>query len=298
MDIRITDAELESAFAPAIRREVTRDDPDWTEATGRAEKKSRPSPLKAIRNYFSPRSESAVADIYGERWSSQDALARLDPSQGKSIPLVWRNRQFFAHGKGTKRVQLLYLMRIVEALKPSRVLEIGSGMGQNLMMLAALFPETRFTGIELTKQGYEASLALKARSEFPPELVRFSPLPLRDLSSHRRIDLHCGSAAELPFGDHSFDLVYSIQAIEQMNAVKGQVFAEITRVCSGHVVMVEPFADWNQDQRRRERVTERQQFDSSMSDLARYHLKPIYSSDDMPTKSNFGVGIVVAAVTL
>ncbi|ARQ00717.1 hypothetical protein CAK95_17720 [Pseudorhodoplanes sinuspersici] len=95
---------------------------------------------------------------------------------------MWRNRQFFAHGKGTKRVQLLYLMRIIEALMPNRVLEIGSGMGQNLMMLAALFPETRFTGIELTQQ-YEAALALKAHPEFPPELVRFSPLPLRDLAN-------------------------------------------------------------------------------------------------------------------
>jgi methylase of polypeptide subunit release factors len=77
-------------------------------------------------------------------------------------------------------VHLIFLMRLIEKLQPTHVLEVGSGMGLNLCILAARFPNIRFTGIELTTAGDEVARAFRAMPKLSKQFVEFSPLPLLD----------------------------------------------------------------------------------------------------------------------
>jgi hypothetical protein len=59
--------------------------------------------------------------------------------------------------------------------------------------------------------------------------------------------------------------------------------------------MFEPFADWNATQERRKTISERGLFTASIDDLPQYGLEPVFATPDMPTKLNYGIGLVVAS---
>lgn len=296
-NFRVGADEIERSFSPAVVRLVDGDDAEWSRVVQRQSTKlrkaARPPLLKRI--FARQRSEQAVKQIYNRQWSPEAALSRLDLTAGTADPIVWRGRRYFANSLGTKRVHLLYLMRLIETLRPRRVLEIGSGTGQNLFILAARFPEIVFTGIELTEAGYRTAEAIREARTLPEALINFSPLPINDATAHRGVLLNQGSAAALPFSDRSFDLVYTVQALEQMESIRHQALSEVARVCAGNVAMFEPFAEWNQEQIRRDRIAARQFFSASIDDLAKYGLRSTVTTDDMPTKNNYGIGLVVAA---
>jgi len=296
-NFRVHADEIERSFSPAVVRSVDGEDAEWSTVVQRQSAKLRkaakPSLLK--RMFGRQRSEQAVKQIYNRQWTPEAALARLDLAAGTADPIVWRDRRYFANSLGTKRVHLLYLMRLIEMLRPSRVLEVGSGTGQNLFILAAQFPDIAFTGIELTEAGYRTAEAIREAETLPEALRNFSPLPINDAAAHRGVQLNQGSAAALPFPDRSFDLVYSVQALEQMESIRHQALSEIARVCTGHVAMFEPFAEWNQTPIRKDRIAARQFFSGSTEDLAKYGLRCVLTTDDMPTKNNYGIGLVVAA---
>src|SRR5690606_1356218 len=128
------------------------------------------------------------------------------------------------------RFRQLMLIRLVEHLKPRRVLEVGCGLGIHLILLACRFPEVEFTGVELTAAGHRAARALQAEERLPQHLVAFAPEPLVDLTGFRRVDFRQGNAAALDFPDQRFDLVYTVLALEQMERVRARALAEIARV--------------------------------------------------------------------
>jgi len=293
LHLEVSEQEIEQAFAPGIARIVSDHDPEWT-----AKEKQINAKMAAgvpwWRRLLRPVAEKRVRDTYEKRWTPEAALARFTPRADNRGPVVWGSRRYFAYGIWTKRVHLLFLMRLLEKLQPTDVLEVGSGMGLNLCILAARFPNIKFTGIELTVAGDEVARAFRAMPKLPQQFSQFSPLPLLDDGAHQRIELHQGSAAQLPFKKGSFDLVYSIQALEQMESIRDQVLTQIANVCSGHVAMFEPFADWNSDPVRRARISSRGYFAAGFADLPKYGLEPVFTSGDMPSKLGYGVGLVVA----
>jgi len=165
MNFVIDPVEAEAAFAPAVRRVVHADDPEWAALEARA---SRHRPFAGWRHIFSRRSEDQVREIYERKWSEMDLLLhRLELSDGEGEPMIWSGRRYIAHSRGSKRVHLLYLMRLIECLRPKRVLEVGFGTGINLFILAARFPEVVFAGVELTEAGNLAAQRIRAQPSLP-----------------------------------------------------------------------------------------------------------------------------------
>ena len=294
---RLAADALSECFSPAIERAVDGEDSEWTATLRRQaakfEKRAWPSPLwlpfRAWR-----RTGRHARRAYERRWTSESSLSRLDLGGGAPAPVVWGSRRYFAHVAGIKRVHLLYLIHLIDDLKPTRVLEVGSGMGHNLFILAARFPETAFCGIELTDAGTGVAESIRAEEHLPDALGLFSPVPVRDTTAHKRVELHQGNAANLPFSDGRFDLVYTVQALEQMDLIRHRVLREIARTSAGLTAMIEPFADWNESPARRNRIRAFQFFSASIADLEQYGLRPVFVSDDMPTKAHYGVGLVIA----
>jgi SAM-dependent methyltransferase len=136
--------------------------------------------------------------------------------------------------------------------------------------------------VELTRAGHEAARALQQEARLPEHLVRFAPEPLRDLSAFRRIDFRLGNAASLEFAQQSFDLVYTVLALEQMERLRERALAEIARVTRRHYFGFEPFLDVNASGWERLYVLGRDYFRGRIEDLAQYGLTPQWALRDFP----------------
>lgn len=292
LELGITPGQIEEIFASGVQRTVSANDLQWVEKEQDLHSKNKRA--QWWRRLFRSTKVERVKGVYEKKWTPEAALSRFTHREENCDPVIWGDRRYFAYGIWIKRVHLLFLMRVIETLKPKRVLEVGSGMGLNLLLLAARFPEIQFSGIELTASGHEVAQALRASPKLPDELKSFSPLPIMDDQAHHKVELFQASAAQLPFEKNTFDLVYSIQALEQMEGIRDEVFAELARVCSGHIAMFEPFSDWNKTVMRQQLITSRKFFSAGIDDLRRYGFEPVFASDDMPTKLTYGVGLVVA----
>jgi len=184
----------------------------------------------------------------------------------------------------SQRLQLSLMIRALQYLRPRSVLEVGSGWGLNLLILACHCPETRFQGIELTKSGVEMTKSLAASQHLPTSLVNFMSQPPVDPTAFQRIAVDRGSAERLPYDDNSFDLVVTRLALEQMESIRESALAEIARVARSHVIMIESFREMNDEGIRRQYAVANDYFRGRLSDLPSYGLEPIFTYADWPHK--------------
>jgi SAM-dependent methyltransferase len=189
-----------------------------------------------------------------------------------------------ASSRAGARARLLILMRAIDFLRPRTVLEVGAGNGLNVLLLACRFPEIRFAGLELTAGGVAMARGVQAEPTLPLPLQRFAPEPLRDVSAHRGVELHQGSAARLPFGDSAFDLVYSSLALEQMEEVRRDALAEMARVSAAHTMMLEPFLECNAEGLPHDYLVAYDHFRGAVSELPGFGLDPLVVTDDVPSE--------------
>lgn len=265
-----------------------------TEVARRRRKLLRQAVRRALRG--DSRGSGTVISEYDSAWRGID-YGIYDPSRRppKGTPWEWRGRRILASDVGATRFRQLLLCRLLERLRPARVLEVGCGNGINLILLACRFPHIEFTGLELTSGGHRAARQFQERESLPAGLEDFAPLPLEDKAAFRRIDFRQGDAAALPFEENSFDLVYSVLAIEQMERIRRQVLGEIARVASGHVAMIEPFRDVNRDFWSRLNVYRRDYFRGLIGEMPGYGLKPELVISDFPQEIFLKTCLVVAA---
>jgi len=291
LGLDVKDDEIAATFEPFVRDRYDREDPEWSaivdERRARAARKVFDRPEAEVK-WTMERTLRSYAKTWGvgvEPW--------LD-THGAVAPCEWRHEGMMAQVMGIKRVHQLMLMRVIDKLRPRTVLEVGSGNGINLLVLSARFPESRFAGIELTEAGVAAPTAVITEPELPASVRDYSPEPLVDLQAHTRLDVRQGNAKVLPFEDGSFDLVYSVLALELMEEIRGDVLAEMRRVSGGHVAMVEPFYEWHATGLRRELIVARGYFAQPIEGLDELGLEPIVAMADMPHKLDYQPGLVVA----
>lgn len=296
--VRISDKEIEEAVSPFVTAWLDGRSPRWRQEVRAMAKRQKRARLRQL--ILKPlgkfrRSQHAVAVNYTTQWAKRPFDLQLS-RHGAVVPCRWQDRGMYARAVSIKRVHLLYMMRVLEELKPARVLEVGCGNGLNLFVLAARFPGTRFVGLELTEGGTTAVANVKRQPQLPAPVVEFSPEPLSDLTPFRRIGVVRGSAEHLPFPDSSFDVVLTSLALEQMEEIRAGALAEIARVARRHTVMVEPFYDWNSAGHERDYIVANDYFAARIADLPGFGLEPIFATDNMPAKLTNRPGLVVCRV--
>jgi SAM-dependent methyltransferase len=287
--------DLEKIFQPSVGRALDAPDEEWMKIESEqrnnlAERARR----NVFRFWLSEWFPLAPSYKYESKWKFDLALERVNLSEAQNKAIVWNGRRYFANSQGIKRIHISYLMHAIDVLRPRRVLEVGSGMGVNLTVLAAQYPDIEFAGLELSRSGYDVSMSLAGEPEIPQALADFSPRPIKDPAAHRRIDFRNGSATDIPFPDGSFDLVYSVQALEQMNAFRGRALREMARTSSHAMAMLEPFHDWNASGANRQKIVADRYFAAPIKELKKYGLRPVFSTADMPQKLFYTIGLVVA----
>ncbi len=277
---------LLAAMEPFVVRRVASSDPAWQAELARKSGKTRKR-LRRKRLFgwlgVARRDQRLIEQEYGESWARK-GYAPYAPGDAADSVAAWEyaGAAMFATAASGSRARLLVLMRAVALLRPRSVLEVGCGNGVNLLCLAARFPDVRFAGVELTRGGVDTLRSALREPELPPTLARFSPEPPADLGAHRRIALHRGSGARLPFRDASFDLVCSSLALEQMEGVREAALSEMARVSARHTLMLEPFVESNASGLPRAYRLARDHFAGAVADLPRYGLEPVLVTDDLP----------------
>lgn len=291
--LEVTEADILDVLSPFIARTYKQSDPEWRRLV---RKLSLLSFLASLRRLFVDRFGGAytsekVGEIYDRNWS------RTSPAEPGALratrPSVWGERAYMLDARGLKRVYLLCMMRILAALEPENALEVGFGGGQQILPLAARFPEIAFSGVELTEAGVATAGRIAQSGELPPAIVEFSPEPLSDISGLQRLQLQQGNATSLPFADNSFEVVYTVLAVEQMESVRAAALAELVRVSRRYVVMFEPFAEWNQTFLRRAFIRASGYFNGSIAEVAALGCRPVCIRGDLPAPVRQGNGLVI-----
>jgi ubiquinone/menaquinone biosynthesis C-methylase UbiE len=261
-------------------------DPEWRTEIARRKRKHLRLAARRLFMGWQPetrRDENTVRDEYERGWSAitYDRYSLAPPKDG-ATPWEWRGERMFATDAGATRVRQLFLIRVLERVKPRTVLEVGCGNGINLLLLAGRFPQVAFTGLELTEAGHRAAVAFQAEPLLPPAMRDYTPEPLDDPTAFKRIRFVQGNAADMPFADSAFDLVYTTLALEQMERVREPALKEIARVANGHTFMIEPFRDVNVAFWPRLYVYRRNYFRGAIDDLRRWGLEPVLATADFP----------------
>lgn len=298
LPLEIGRSEIHSLFSPFARR-LDDDDWRWKRELWRRRRRIAKRLLrdKLKRHRSGPgRKPQEVLQEYAKAWSRND-YGIYDPAATARKLTPWRfgRDRYFASDVGATRFRQLLLKRVIERYRPNRVLEVGCGNGINLFLAAGCFPSVEFTGLELTQAGLSAARILQRQYDTLPEaLQRFMPEPPLDPGAFRRVRFVRGNAGALPFRDASFDLVYSMLALEQMEALRTTALAEISRVSGGFYFGIEPFREANAGGWRRLYVLQRGYFQGSLRDLPAYGLRPDWSTMDFPQEVFLGVCAVLA----
>lgn len=295
----VTDAEIEALFAPFVARALAPGERDWTTELARRRRKLLRQALRRLLGGRDPgggrRGRDTVEAEYGEAWAKIDyGMYALGRPLAFVSPWVHGERRWFAADAGATRVRQLLLQRIVARLRPRRVLEVGSGNGINLILLASRFPELELAGVELTAAGVRAARELQRAGRLPPCMTGYAPDGIADDTAFTRIDFRQGDAGALPFPDGGFDLVFTMLALEQMESLRAKALAELARVTRGHALMIEPFADVNATFWRRLNIYRRDYFRGRIADLPGYGLVPELVTDDFPQEVFLGACLVLA----
>jgi ubiquinone/menaquinone biosynthesis C-methylase UbiE len=284
--VAISRDDFAEVFEPFVFRHCSANDPEWSTQLARRKRKIIWKGIVKWLLRWIPqhqRLEQSIVDEYSDVWQQTDynyySLEVLPP---KFSPWEWSGKNMLASAFGGTRLRQLILIRIIQHLKPAKVLEVGCGNGINLLMLSGAFPEIEFTGIELTQAGNEAALHFQQQAVFPDHMRTFLSATMVDDTAFKRIRFLRGSAADLPFEDNQFDLVYTVLALEQMERIRAQALSEIVRVCKRHTLMIEPFYDVNSGGWERSNVVRRDYFQGRIAQLPDYGLQPIQNIDDFP----------------
>ena len=297
LPLGITRPEVERLFAPFART----DDDLWRLRFAKRNRKIWRQYLK--RRLFgwrrhAQRLKPAVAREYGDEWLSIDHRSySLDAAPGTQSLWQWGNQLTLASNRGGTRVRQLLLVRTIELLKPRRVLEVGCGNGINLLLLAGRFPEIAFTGIDLTQEGPAAAQRVQQQNDLlPPHLQAFAPLSLHDPAAFKRVNFQSGDAAALPFAPKSFDLVFTVLALEQMERIRDQALNEIARVSAGHAFMIEPFREANPSGIARRYIVAHDYLRARIADLPQHGMQPLWATTDMPQEAFLKACAVLARI--
>ena len=296
LGLGLSAADFDEAFRP-LSRWADQAEPEWRNALRERDAKIRAKLIRRwIPGFKRPRTDERILQEYNKVWSRRDIEQyALDVLPKRATPWVWRARPCFSTGVAGTRTRLLLIMKTIEKLAPTNVLEVGCGNGINLILLACRFPEIQFHGIELTEEGIQAGRGFQDSFEvLPDNLTSFSPLPVRDPAAFRRIQFRQGTAADLPYADGEMDLVLTVLALEQMERIRKRALSEVARVTGRHALMVEPFRECNRSGRRWLNVLGRNYFRGRIKHLRGVGLVPVWATNAFPQEYYLGVCAVLA----
>jgi len=141
-----------------------------------------------------------------------------------------------------KKVIVNILAEKIASYKLKTVLEIGSGAGLNLLLLAPLFPEVSFYGLEPTNSGVRVS----------NNFIKSPPKEFEEafkLGELKNVQIIKGSILEeqtiAGLREKKIDFVYTCAVLEQLNNYLDIVFPNIFSLSEGYFLFYEEWLEGN-----------------------------------------------------
>ncbi|MBN4048078.1 class I SAM-dependent methyltransferase [bacterium AH-315-O15] len=296
--------EIASTYEPFVHKRLNPGSAEWKRITS-------PIRNKVLLRYWKERIKGVIGDDalfrYWRRlplsWQSYhrsltykelpDFRERLS-TEGPVVPHVWGDEGMLARDMGPKRVHQLLLIRAIEGIQPDTVLEVGCGTGINLLVFGGCFPRIKFAGIDLAENCVRTVHNICKMPTLAEEIVDFSPAPIIDKTAYRRLEVLQGTAKELPFPDKSFDVIYTIQALERMEEIRHEALRELARVARRYVIMLEPFQGFNSTGIRYYHHEGNKYFGTVLADLPQDGLEPLMVYSDFPREITLWPALVIA----
>lgn len=296
-------SEMNALVGRYVHREYDPTGDEWAQIVGKCDDKiraaheqrlKRPQPGLRRRLFGLLHRDDPIDRLWDKQWRDNIRLNReyFSPA-GAAADYAWNDRALKMRNAGGTLARILQLAATIDVLRPRTVLEVGSGDGLNLIVLASLFPDVAFTGIELTQGGVEVARRFQSEAELPEELAAAFPRRRVDGEAFRKVVFLRGSAKRLRVPTASFDLVLTCVALEQMEAIRRAALSEVARAARGWTAMIEPFREYNADGMRRRYIEAYDYFQGTADELPRYGLEPRFVSDDVPQKLNLHTALVV-----
>ena len=241
------------------------------------------------------RDESKVSEIYENHYASANAAYARSRDMRRDVFFEGRT-PVFVNGWYTIRFHADLLAEHLDAPPGGSVLEVGSGRGTNLALLAMNRPDLSLTGLELTREGVARARELVTDPPAPHvHAAGFARLDDEQRAALSRVEFHQASALEMPFDDDSFDVSFTCLVLEQLWGGHEQVLREMRRVTRSHCVFLEPFADAN-GPLGKAYLRSLDYFRARSGDFAKYGLEPVSFTTDIPQKVHFRTGLLVCRV--
>ena len=276
--------DVEAALAPYVGERMPITDDRWQKVSGKIGRKESLRFIKRRVRQLVPgggpaRPQALVSEHYETHWARFPWPRTWDaPPDEQTFPGLWGDEGLLIRRYGIKRAHLLIVERMIASLRPQTALEVGFGNGINLFILSATFPDIAWSGIELTDAGLATARSVQHEPELPEVLRDFNPGQITSATAHKGLTLGLGDASALPFPDKSFDLVYTVQAIEQMQPIRDKVLREIRRVARKNAILVEPFAEANRGATRQHYMRSRGYLDLAIEELPAFGSIPSRST--------------------
>lgn len=277
--IQLSSEETWECIAPYIKNNV-----DFTKFKRDIDQRSLRDSLRKFLNKSKLRNEDDVKQMYDKKWGSRNPEF-ITAYEGGLVPINWNSKNYVVDGLGFSNLQTLRIIKLIEKINPSSVLDVGCGNGERLLQLSCIYPKIKFYGLELAKKGFEAAKNIQKLEKISQVLIDSSPKPLIDLSAHKKIEFINASAKKIPYEDNSFDLVYTSLALEQMELFRKKALQEIHRVTREYSSLYEAFKDYNLSIFKKAYIYSEGYFKGSVKDLNSLGYEIIEVVEKIPQKT-------------
>lgn len=164
--------------------------------------------------------------LYAQRNDAMSVTHLPEPLLGQPIPVTWEGRlisQDLANGA----LEAAAIGRALAGSSPKSILEVGAGYGRTAYILLNLFPDARYTIVDI-----EPALSISRwylTQLFDPERLRFATPD---------------DAETLPRGSH--DLALSISSLQEMTPEQVQMYLQLfNTVTEGGQVYLKQWKEWH-----------------------------------------------------
>ena len=170
-------------------------------------------------------------------WNNRDIFRKL-PILYYDNPIHPQISPFLARKMGIGKI----LAQKIEQYEFKSVLEVGSGAGLNLLMLAPLFPDALFVGLEPTESGVRISTEFSKAP--PPEFEEaFKKGKVDNIKILKGSILEREDLKQLR--DYKFDFVFTSAVLEQLHNYSDICFGNIFDQSNGYFLFFEEWLEAN-----------------------------------------------------
>jgi ubiquinone/menaquinone biosynthesis C-methylase UbiE len=244
--------------------------------------------FKYLSSHKFTRSTHSTAFLYNKVWKKKKNKEWFS-TQNNIILHNHGKKIFLASSALTQRIWQQEIIHKINENKLKNILEIGSGNGISLKIFSHNFSKINFTGIDNSVEGINSSNELKNSIL---EKYMFYPLDINCEYSKKNLTFIHADAQKLSFNDKSFDCIFTILALEQMNPIIKNILTEIKRCATKHIFLIEPFKDLNMSGLKYLHHRASQYLSLNSTDFADDNFKLINFKKNYPNKLSLGVGLL------